>query len=151
MRVKCEIICLCTVPLEKARQSLPCVHDAEKAGVVNQFFIPVRRRCGRGHKAIFDRVKQRQERLISQATERTQHRRLIERSRVEMFDVKPAVAYAFIVRQVQAFAVHLIIPADKLQRHAQLFGVMLELLPNTKRADNKLTTTLMFSDLAHNF
>ncbi|WP_345543479.1 hypothetical protein [Microbacterium jejuense] len=83
VRVQRQVPCGRRVALEEPGERLAGVHDAEVAGVVDEFLVTVRgRRCGRDEPER-DRVEQAKERLVRLRTERPEHRCFVQRHRFE--------------------------------------------------------------------
>ena len=149
--VQGQVVRLGRVSLEEPGQGLASVHDAQEPGIVDQFFVAVRTRGRRGHEAVFHAAEQGKERLVRLGTEGPQHARLVQGHSVEQVYVQPTVAHTLVVGQVQALAVHLFGPPDKVYIDAQLGRIASKLAAHPERADDELPSAIASPDQAHDF
>ena len=98
MRVERQIVRLRTVTFEKARESLPSVHDLKIARIVDEFLVLVRRRCRRGYELVRNATELVEKCLICLAPKRAQDSRLIKARARECVGADIAIAYTLIVR-----------------------------------------------------
>jgi len=104
VRVEGEVVGLGAVAFEEAGEGLAGVHDAEKAGVVDQLFVAVWTGCGGGNKFVFDGGEEGQKFLIGLAAVAAQYAGFVERYGGEDGRVEFAVADGFVVGEVEVLA-----------------------------------------------
>lgn len=155
VRVQRQVAGLLAVALEEACQGLPSVHHTQEASIVDQFLEAVGRRRGRVDEFELDLLEQRQEFLIGLAAVAAQHTGLVQADGAELAHVDLALAYRFVVRQVDdVLAINLGVRADEPHLHLvfaseALRGLADELLAHAQGQHDQAQAWPVNADLAH--